>query len=168
MQRGEPVLLLGGGSNLVVSDAGFPGLVILCAPRASRASADGWSSPPVKPWDELVSLCGDRRVWPGSSAWRESRGWSGPPRFRTSAPTARRSPTSSPGSSAYDRRAARLLELSPAECGFSYREQPLQDRARPLGGHGGRVRPASRAPAASRSATPSSRALDSTRSGSAS
>ena len=40
-EAGEPVLLIGGGSNLVISDAGFPGTVIHVntrglTPRARR------------------------------------------------------------------------------------------------------------------------------------
>jgi len=30
---GEPVLILGGGSNVVVADAGFPGVLVLVATR---------------------------------------------------------------------------------------------------------------------------------------
>ena len=30
-ERGEPVFVLGGGSNVVISDAGFPGVVVRVA-----------------------------------------------------------------------------------------------------------------------------------------
>jgi UDP-N-acetylmuramate dehydrogenase len=40
-ERGEPVLVLGGGSNVVIADEGFPGLVVRVATRGmSFASAD--------------------------------------------------------------------------------------------------------------------------------
>ncbi|MBE7181873.1 MAG: FAD-binding protein, partial [Terriglobus roseus] len=39
-ERGLPLLVLGGGSNLLVSDAGFPGLVLHMALRGIRTSAD--------------------------------------------------------------------------------------------------------------------------------
>lgn len=40
--EGEPVLVLGGGSNLVVSDAGFPGTVVHVGTRGTeRVGADG-------------------------------------------------------------------------------------------------------------------------------
>ena len=32
-ERGEPVLVLGGGSNVVIADEGFPGLVVRVATR---------------------------------------------------------------------------------------------------------------------------------------
>ncbi len=40
-EAGEPVLLLGGGSNLVISDAGFPGTVIHVNTRGLRSGAAG-------------------------------------------------------------------------------------------------------------------------------
>ena len=39
--RGEPVLVLGGGSNLVVADEGFDGLVVRVASRGVRATSRG-------------------------------------------------------------------------------------------------------------------------------
>ena len=38
-RRREPVLVLGGGSNLVVADAGFPGTVVKVATRGITAGA---------------------------------------------------------------------------------------------------------------------------------
>ncbi len=56
---GEPVLLVGGGSNLVVGDAGWPGLVILLASdTVTRTESDGEQLLTVAagvPWDDLVA-----------------------------------------------------------------------------------------------------------------
>ena len=38
---GEPLLVLGGGSNLVIADEGFPGTVVRVATSGVRASAHG-------------------------------------------------------------------------------------------------------------------------------
>jgi UDP-N-acetylmuramate dehydrogenase len=55
----EPVLLVGGGSNLVVGDAGWPGVVIRVASRTiSREDHDGQQLITVDAgvsWDELVA-----------------------------------------------------------------------------------------------------------------
>jgi UDP-N-acetylmuramate dehydrogenase len=55
---GEPVLVLGGGSNLVVADEGFPGVVVQVAAAAVRAErAAGAVELTVgagQDWDELV------------------------------------------------------------------------------------------------------------------
>ena len=40
-ERGEPLLLLGGGSNVVIADAGFPGTVVLVRTRGVAVEADG-------------------------------------------------------------------------------------------------------------------------------
>jgi UDP-N-acetylmuramate dehydrogenase len=57
---GEPVLLLGGGSNLVIADDGFPGTVISVANRGVgyAAAADGQVDVTVaagEDWDDVVA-----------------------------------------------------------------------------------------------------------------
>ena len=56
---GEPVLLVGGGSNLVVGDAGWPGVVIrVASDTVTRTDGDGEQLLTVAagvPWDELVA-----------------------------------------------------------------------------------------------------------------
>ena len=57
---GIPVLLLGGGSNLVVADAGFDGRVIEVATRGIRVDADACSGASLtvaagEGWDDLVA-----------------------------------------------------------------------------------------------------------------
>jgi len=57
-ERGLSVLLLGGGSNLVVSDAGFDGLVIALRTRGMRIDRDTHgarlSAQAGEPWDAVV------------------------------------------------------------------------------------------------------------------
>jgi UDP-N-acetylenolpyruvoylglucosamine reductase len=59
--RGEPVLVLGGGSNLVVLDEGFDGLVVRLGSRGVRVSVDGERArlevAAGEPWDPLVARC---------------------------------------------------------------------------------------------------------------
>ena len=56
---GEPVLLLGGGSNLVIADDGFPGTVVHIRTRGvSYAAADGQVDVTVEAgedWDDVVA-----------------------------------------------------------------------------------------------------------------
>jgi len=58
---GEPVLVLGGGSNLVVADAGFPGVVVRAASDGLQfAAGDGAvevTAAAGQDWDELVCRC---------------------------------------------------------------------------------------------------------------
>ncbi|HVD18162.1 MAG TPA: UDP-N-acetylmuramate dehydrogenase [Propionibacteriaceae bacterium] len=65
----EPLLILGGGSNLLVSDAGFDGTVIKVATRGIAEDTEACSGAVItvaagEPWDPLVS-------------YTIERGWSG-------------------------------------------------------------------------------------------
>src|SRR5512141_1873393 len=67
-RRAQPVLVLGGGSNLVVSDDGHPGLVIHLALRgvAARRSGDAVdvTAAAGEHWDPLVAFAADKG-WAG-------------------------------------------------------------------------------------------------------
>jgi UDP-N-acetylmuramate dehydrogenase len=59
-RAGEPVLLIGGGSNLVISDAGFPGTVIHVNTRGLRRAEAGDGTVDVtvaagEDWDDVVA-----------------------------------------------------------------------------------------------------------------
>ncbi len=60
---GEPVLVLGGGSNLVVADAGFPGTVVHVATRGVSAMPGGSGGRVLvraragETWDPFVARC---------------------------------------------------------------------------------------------------------------
>lgn len=57
---GEPLLVLGGGSNLVVADAGFDGVVVQVANRGVRRSKEFVTVAAGEVWDDVVaSLVGD-------------------------------------------------------------------------------------------------------------
>jgi len=58
--RGEPVLVLGGGSNVVVSDEGFDGVVVLVATRGLSADVSDCAGAFLtvaagEPWDGVVA-----------------------------------------------------------------------------------------------------------------
>lgn len=63
--EGEPWLLLGGGSNTIVSDAGYPGTVLLVRTSGIERIADPDLAPGTvrlrvqagQDWDELVATC---------------------------------------------------------------------------------------------------------------
>ena len=67
-RRGVPLLVLGGGSNLVVADDGFDGLVLqvaiarlACRHAGDRLLARGGAG---EPWDAVVAPAGGRRAGP--------------------------------------------------------------------------------------------------------
>jgi UDP-N-acetylmuramate dehydrogenase len=60
--RGEPLLILGGGSNLVIADAGFPGTVVQVATRGIHQEPDGADAVLLtvaagQDWDGVVASC---------------------------------------------------------------------------------------------------------------
>ena len=75
-EAGEPLLVLGGGSNLVVADEGFPGTVVEVATSGIRADAEG-DDPTCggvvvevaagESWDGFVATAVERR-WVGVEA----------------------------------------------------------------------------------------------------
>lgn len=56
--RGEPLLVLGGGSNLVIADAGFDGTVVRIGTRGRREVKEGGrvlvTAQAGEPWDDFV------------------------------------------------------------------------------------------------------------------
>src|SRR5437867_2022225 len=66
--RGLPVFVLGGGSNILVADSGFPGLVIRIAIRGIRLHGEGKSGIVTvgagEDWDDFVRWCIERN-WAG-------------------------------------------------------------------------------------------------------
>ncbi|HEY0639688.1 MAG TPA: UDP-N-acetylmuramate dehydrogenase, partial [Pseudonocardiaceae bacterium] len=55
LATGEPVLLLGGGSNLVIGDDGFDGTVVRIASRGYALDGDLLTVAAGEDWDEVVA-----------------------------------------------------------------------------------------------------------------
>ena len=72
--RGEPLLVLGGGSNLVVADAGFPGTVVHVATRGIVADVDDSGDPSCSGATVTVAA---GESWDVLVAHAVERGWSG-------------------------------------------------------------------------------------------
>jgi UDP-N-acetylmuramate dehydrogenase len=71
-EAGDPVLVVAGGSNLVVADEGVPGTVVRVLTRGVRVDADACSGAMVtvaagEPWDDLVTRAVDEG-WVGVEA----------------------------------------------------------------------------------------------------
>ncbi|UJP39857.1 UDP-N-acetylmuramate dehydrogenase [Cellulomonas palmilytica] len=68
-ESGEPVLVLGGGSNLLVSDEGFDGLVVrdtrtgIEVPDHSACAGVTYTVPAGTPWDDVVAEATSHRLY---------------------------------------------------------------------------------------------------------
>src|SRR5882757_8059136 len=119
---GEPVLILGGGSNLVVADEGFDGTVIQVATRGvTRGTSPG----------ELTAAAGEE--WDGVVARTVAEGLAGLECLSGIPGLVGATPMQNVGAygqevadtitrvRAYDRATAEVVELAAADCGFGYR-----------------------------------------------
>jgi UDP-N-acetylmuramate dehydrogenase len=141
---GEPLLVLGGGSNLVVADEGFPGTVIKVALRGiSRADAGPGAAVTVAAGEE----------WDSVVAWSLSEGLAGLECLSGIPGLAGATPIQNVGAygqevaetitsvAVYDRHTATVTGLAAASCGFGYRtsafKRDIAGRAGARRGSGG-------------------------------
>ncbi len=84
----EPLLLLAGGSNVVVADAGFPGTVVRLVTSGVERDAGLLTVQAGEPWDPFVERCVADGL-AGIECLSGIPGRSAPRRSRTSGPTDR-------------------------------------------------------------------------------
>ena len=118
---GDDLLLLGGGSNLVLADAGWPGTVVAIRSRGVRADGDLLVAEAGEPWDELVA----RTVADGLAGLECL---SGIPGLTGATPVQNVGAYGQDVSDtvvrvdAYDRVAGETVRLTAADCRFGYRD----------------------------------------------
>jgi UDP-N-acetylmuramate dehydrogenase len=123
-RRDEPVVVLGGGSNVVVADAGFPGLVLKMAMRGVEVASENGrvlvSAAAGEDWDALVA----RAVAEG---WRGLEAMSGIPGLVGATPIQNVGAYGQDVSESlvrvrvFDRAEMAFRELDPGDCAFGYR-----------------------------------------------
>lgn len=127
---GEPLLIIGGGSNLVIADDGYPGTVLRIA--STGYSLDGGSADRAllraeagQPWDELVELT-VRQGLSGLEALSGIPGLTGAtPVQNVGAYGADVSHTIA-SVRTWDRQAGQVRTFANAELGFGYRDSILK------------------------------------------
>lgn len=123
-ETAEPVLVLGGGSNLVVCDDGFDGTVVRVLTRGEDVQADGdllhvtWQA--GEPWDDLVGRCVDEGI-AGVEFLSGIPGLAGATPIQNVGAYGQEVAETIEAVRVLDRRAASVLTLTPDECRFSYR-----------------------------------------------
>ena len=129
---GEPVLVLAGGSNLVVADAGFPGTVVEVATRGVnpdvQAPRDGQSScggvmvtvAAGENWDDLVRLAVDKE-WAGIEALSGIPGSVGATPIQNVGAYGQEVSQTIASVRVWDRTLRGVRTFANADCGFGYR-----------------------------------------------
>jgi UDP-N-acetylmuramate dehydrogenase len=140
---GEPVLVLGGGSNLVVADEGFPGTVVHVATRGVQVSDDrGGAAVAVaagEDWDALVRRCVAEGL-SGLECLSGIPGLAGATPIQNVGAYGQEVAETIVAVRAYDRLRDVVVELGHADCGFGYRTSAFKRSADVgRGGGGGRA-----------------------------
>ena len=120
-----PVAILGGGSNLVVSDAGFDGLVIAMRMRGVTITRAGdlalVEAAAGEPWDELVELT-TREGLAGLECLSGIPGLVGATPIQNVGAYGQEVADTLASVRAFDRSEKRVVELTPAQCELAYRD----------------------------------------------
>jgi UDP-N-acetylmuramate dehydrogenase len=121
---GEPLLLLAGGSNVVVADSGFPGTVVLVRTRGRRVAVDDGAATVTvaagEDWDDLVATA-VAEGWVGIEALSGIPGSCGAAPIQNVGAYGQEVSATIIEVRAFDRADRRVVTLACAECGFGYR-----------------------------------------------
>lgn len=131
-ERALPVFILGGGSNLLVADEGFAGLVLQIAIKgcSSRSAGDRVlvTAGAGEDWDEFVAEC-VRRDLAGVECLSGIPGFVGGTPVQNVGAYGQEVSETITSLRAYDRHIRRIVELSKAACEFSYRRSIFNSTA---------------------------------------
>lgn len=130
--QGVAVLVLGGGSNLVVADEGFDGRVVRVAARGVSVTPDGdrvrVEASAGEVWDELVA----RAVGEGLAGFEclsGIPGLVGATPIQNVGAYGQEVADTIAAVRVYDRVARAVVTFDPAACGFAYRDSVFKSRA---------------------------------------
>lgn len=122
---GTLLLVLGGGTNVVIDDGGFPGDVLLVRTRGIDVSVDAcagaWVSVAAgEPWDDLVARA-VAEEWSGIEALSGIPGLTGATPIQNVGAYGQEVADTIARVRAYDRISGEVAVLPAGECGFGYR-----------------------------------------------
>lgn len=138
-EAGEDLLLVSGGSNLVISDAGFAGTVVQVATRGIQLLEDavpaaGDGGEPGRSGERVLVRAAAGEPWDGFVAHAVEQGWSGVEALSGIPGCVGSTPIQNVGAygqdvsqtitgvEVLDRETGEVSELSAQECGFAYRD----------------------------------------------
>ena len=132
-EQALPILVLGGGSNVVIADAGFAGLVIRLAARGWQAHVEGDLARVTvaagESWDDFVAHCVAQQ-WAGVEALSGIPGSVGGTPIQNVGAYGQEVSQTIQAVRAYDRLTHNLVTLNQTECGFAYRQSIFNTTAR--------------------------------------
>ncbi|MGI9155696.1 MAG: UDP-N-acetylmuramate dehydrogenase [Marmoricola sp.] len=122
---GTPLLVLGGGSNVVVADDGFRGTVVHVATRGLTEDTDACSGATVtvaagEPWDDVVRAAVEHG-WVGIEALSGIPGSTGATPIQNVGAYGQEIAQTVARVRTWDRHETRICTFAAADCGFGYR-----------------------------------------------
>jgi UDP-N-acetylmuramate dehydrogenase len=129
---GEPVTILGGGSNVVISDDGLPGTVVQARTRGVDVSVDACAGAWVtvaagEPWDALVARA-IAEEWSGIEALSGIPGLTGATPIQNVGAYGQEVADTIARVTAYDRLTRRTEVIAAGDCGFGYRTSRFKEQ----------------------------------------
>jgi len=129
-EAGKPVLVLGGGSNVLVSDSGFDGRVVAVRTSGVRSDADACGGAVVRvaagePWDELVARAVGEG-WVGIEALSGIPGLVGATPIQNVGAYGQEVSETIASVRCWDRHAGEVRTLFNRDCRFGYRTSRLK------------------------------------------
>ncbi|WP_307834195.1 UDP-N-acetylmuramate dehydrogenase [Paractinoplanes lichenicola] len=124
-EEGRPLLVLAGGSNVVIGDAGFDGTVLLLRTRGIRVVEEREDSVVLRvaagePWDDLVAYAVEKGL-SGIECLSGIPGSAGATPIQNVGAYGQEVAHTIVAVHAYDRETRTLRVMPPAECAFAYR-----------------------------------------------
>jgi UDP-N-acetylmuramate dehydrogenase len=131
---GRPVLVLAGGSNVVIGDDGFPGIVLLLRTTGIRVIDEQPESVVVRvaagePWDGFVEFA-VTNGYAGVECLSGIPGSAGATPIQNVGAYGQEVAQSIVAVHAYDRRHDTVRAMNPEQCGFTYRSSVFKDNDR--------------------------------------
>ena len=124
-ESGRPLLVVGGGSNLVAPDEGWPGDVVLVRSRGAVRTGDSLEVQAGEPWDDLVAATVAQRL-AGVEALSGIPGSTGATPVQNVGAYGQEVAQTITAVRIYDRAEKSERVLGPADCGFAYRDSRLK------------------------------------------
>jgi UDP-N-acetylmuramate dehydrogenase len=124
-EAGRPLLVLGGGSNVVAPDDGWPGDVVLVRSRGIERAGDSLVVAAGEDWDALVAHTVTERL-AGMEALSGIPGSTGATPVQNVGAYGQEVAQTITAVEIYDRVEKDRRTLAPAECGFGYRDSRLK------------------------------------------
>lgn len=124
---GEPLLVLAGGSNVVIADAGFDGTVVHVRTRGIAQEGDSLVVAAGEPWDAVVAEAGAQKL-AGIEALSGIPGSAGATPIQNVGAYGQDVSQTVASVRVLDRASGAIEELPPEACAFTYRHSAFKGR----------------------------------------